>query len=60
MRSRFSEEALLELLMLAGYYRTVSYLTNVLRLTPEPRSASFPIHKGLLDSALSSPTVGHS
>jgi len=38
----FSEEAMLELLMLAGFYRTVSYLTNALRLPLEPNSARFP------------------
>ena len=32
----FSGEAILELLMLAGYYRTVAYLANGLRLPPEP------------------------
>lgn len=31
----FSEEAILELLLLAGYYRTVAYLANGLRLPPE-------------------------
>ncbi|WP_193100172.1 carboxymuconolactone decarboxylase family protein [Burkholderia sp. Z1] len=38
----FSEEALLELLMLAGFYRTVSYLTNALRLPLEEHAARFP------------------
>ncbi|CAB3755598.1 carboxymuconolactone decarboxylase [Burkholderia sp. MSh2] len=42
LRPRFSDEALLELLMLAGFYRTVSYLTNGLRLPPEPGAARFP------------------
>jgi alkylhydroperoxidase family enzyme len=37
-----SDEALLELLMLAGTYRTVSYLVNSLRLPPEPGTARFP------------------
>jgi alkylhydroperoxidase family enzyme len=35
----FSEEAILELLLLAGFYRTVSYLTNALNLPPEPFAA---------------------
>lgn len=35
LRNEFSEEAVLELLLLAGFYRTVSYLTNVLRLPLE-------------------------
>jgi alkylhydroperoxidase family enzyme len=37
-----SDEALLELLMLAGTYRTVSYLVNALRLPPEPGARRFP------------------
>jgi len=37
-----SEEAILELLLLAGFYRMVSYLTNVLRLPPEPFAAPWP------------------
>lgn len=40
--SGFSEEAMLELLMLAGFYRTVSYLSNALQLPPEPDAARFP------------------
>lgn len=42
LRQRFSDEAMLELLLLAGFYRTVSYLTNALRLPPEPNAARFP------------------
>jgi alkylhydroperoxidase family enzyme len=42
LRARFGEEAVLELLLLAGFYRTVSYLTNALRLPPEPYAARFP------------------
>ena len=42
LRERFSEEALLELLMLAGFYRTVSYLTNALHLPLEAGAARFP------------------
>ena len=42
LREDFSEEALLELLMLAGFYRTVSTLTNALRLPLEPDAARFP------------------
>jgi alkylhydroperoxidase family enzyme len=36
-----SEEAILELLMLAGTYRTVSYLLNSLRLPPERGARTF-------------------
>jgi alkylhydroperoxidase family enzyme len=39
MRAAFTEAAILELLLLAGFYRTVSYLTNALRLPPEPFAA---------------------
>jgi alkylhydroperoxidase family enzyme len=42
LRAQFSEEAMLELLLLAGSYRTVSYLTNALRLPLEPYAARFP------------------
>lgn len=42
LRAVFSEAALIEILMLAGYYRTVSYLTNALRLPLETYSARFP------------------
>lgn len=41
LRARFSEEAIIELLMLAGFYRTVSYLTNGLRLPLETTAARF-------------------
>jgi alkylhydroperoxidase family enzyme len=42
MSRRFSEMALIEVLMLAGFYRTVSYLTNALRLPLESYGARFP------------------
>jgi alkylhydroperoxidase family enzyme len=42
LKAQFSEPAILELLLLAGFYRTVSYLTNVLRLPLEPYAARFP------------------
>jgi alkylhydroperoxidase family enzyme len=42
LRERFSEEAMIEILMLAGYYRMVSYLTNALRLPLEPYGKRFP------------------
>ncbi|HZT49626.1 MAG TPA: carboxymuconolactone decarboxylase family protein [Hyphomicrobiaceae bacterium] len=43
LRARFSEEAVLELLLLAGFYRTVSCLVNALRLPCEPYAARFPL-----------------
>jgi alkylhydroperoxidase family enzyme len=42
LSAAFSEMALVELTMLAGQYRTVSYLTNVLRLEPEAFAPRFP------------------
>ena len=42
LRRSFSEEAMLELLMLAGLYRMVSGLSKALRLPPEPGAARFP------------------
>jgi len=42
LRQYFSEEAILEILMLAGFYRTVSYITNALRLPLESYAVRFP------------------
>jgi alkylhydroperoxidase family enzyme len=42
VRVILSEMALVEVLMLAGFYRTVSYLTNALRLPLESYAARFP------------------
>ena len=42
LRRENSDEAMLELLMLAGFYHTVSYLTNALRLPLEPDGTRFP------------------
>jgi alkylhydroperoxidase family enzyme len=42
LRAHFSDEAMIELLMLAGFYRTVSYLTNAMRLPLEPDGTRFP------------------
>jgi alkylhydroperoxidase family enzyme len=41
LRAKFSEEALMEILLLAGFYRTVSTLTNALRLPLEAYAARF-------------------
>jgi alkylhydroperoxidase family enzyme len=41
LASRFPDEAILELLMLAGMYRTVSYLVNALELPLEPGARRF-------------------
>jgi alkylhydroperoxidase family enzyme len=37
LRAAFSEEAILQVLMMAGYYRTVAYVANGLRLPLEPK-----------------------
>lgn len=42
LKAQFSDAAILELLLLAGFYRTVSYLTNALRLPLESYAARFP------------------
>jgi alkylhydroperoxidase family enzyme len=42
LRAQLSEDAILELLLLAGFYRTVSYLSNALRLPLESYAARFP------------------
>ncbi len=42
IRAYVSEEAVLEILMLAGSYRMVSYLTNALRLPREAFGRRFP------------------
>jgi len=41
-RKLFSEHAMIEILMLSGFYRTVSYLTNGLRIPLEPWAIRFP------------------
>lgn len=42
LRSIHGEAAILEILMLAGFYRTVSYLTNALEIPREAFGARFP------------------
>jgi alkylhydroperoxidase family enzyme len=44
LRGHFSAEAILELLLLAGFYRTTSYLVNSLRLPLERGMARFSTH----------------
>jgi hypothetical protein len=41
LSTHYGDEAILELLMLAGTYRTVSYLVNSLRLPLEPGARRF-------------------
>lgn len=45
LTAHHSDEAILELLMLAGTYRTVSYLVNSLRLATEPGALRFPLSR---------------
>jgi alkylhydroperoxidase family enzyme len=42
LRASFSEEAILELLLLTGFYRTISVLTNTLQMPLETFGARFP------------------
>lgn len=42
LSNAFSDEARIELMMLAGFYRTVSLLANGLRLEPEAFAVPFP------------------
>ncbi len=43
LAARFSEEAIMQMLMLAGYYRGIAYIANALRLPLESgRALSFP------------------
>ncbi len=43
LRGVFSEPAIMELILLAGFYRTVSYIAKGLRLPLEPgRGRRFP------------------
>lgn len=46
LRARHSEEAMLELLLLAGFYHTVSYLVNGLQLPLEPGASRFADYAG--------------
>jgi alkylhydroperoxidase family enzyme len=42
LRDQWSDEQLIELLILAGWYRTISYVINAARLEPEPWAARLP------------------
>jgi alkylhydroperoxidase family enzyme len=42
LTEEFTDEAIIELLMLAGTYRMISYLVRGLRLPLEPGSPRFP------------------
>jgi alkylhydroperoxidase family enzyme len=42
LAAEFSDEQLLELIVLTGFYHTVSFVTNALRLPLEPYAVRFP------------------
>jgi 4-carboxymuconolactone decarboxylase len=42
LAERFRDEQLLELLIIAGQYRLISYVVNAVRVDPEPWAARFP------------------
>ena len=42
LRAHFSEEQLIELVALAGFYHLISFVTNALRIPLEPYGARFP------------------
>jgi alkylhydroperoxidase family enzyme len=42
LAAHLGPEAMLEVLLVAGFYRTVSYLTNALRLPLEPFAPAYP------------------
>lgn len=46
LRRHHDEETMLELLLLAGFYRTTSYLVNALALPMEPGAARFADYAG--------------
>jgi 4-carboxymuconolactone decarboxylase len=42
LSARFAEDQLLEVIIVAGWYRVISYLVNTLRIELEPWAARFP------------------
>jgi 4-carboxymuconolactone decarboxylase len=42
LAAAFSEPELMELLVMAGWYQTLSYVINATRIAPEPWAARFP------------------
>jgi alkylhydroperoxidase family enzyme len=43
LKSEFSDEQMLELIVLTGFYHTVSFVTNALRIPLEEWAARFPV-----------------
>jgi hypothetical protein len=57
LRAAFSEQAILQLLLIAGSYRTVAYLANGLRFPLEPDvGRPFPAAQNKVSMALDRPT----
>lgn len=46
LRAEYSDEQILEFILLAGFYRTVAYLTNGLKIPLESYGARFPQRAG--------------
>ena len=42
LTAHYSDQQLLELIVTAGWYRTIAYVTNAARVAPEPWAARFP------------------
>jgi len=47
LRGHWTDEQLIELIALAGFYHLISFVTNGLRIPPEPYGARFPRPAGL-------------
>ncbi|WP_128377009.1 carboxymuconolactone decarboxylase family protein [Streptomyces cavernae] len=45
LRAHLGEEECLEFLVLAGWYRTIAYVLNGLRIEPEPWAREFPLER---------------
>jgi alkylhydroperoxidase family enzyme len=43
LSAHYDDDQILEIIMLSGFYRTVSYLANALALPLEQRAARFPV-----------------
>jgi alkylhydroperoxidase family enzyme len=42
LSARYTDQQLLELIVTAGWYRTLAYVINCVRIPPEPWAARFP------------------
>ena len=42
LTERYTDQQLLELIVTAGWYRTLAYVINAARIPPEPWAARFP------------------